>query len=33
VAQQWLNQATEILKIIEENTARLHAQETLEEVT
>jgi hypothetical protein len=33
VAEQWLNQAQEILKKIEENTPRLHTQEIFEEVT
>jgi hypothetical protein len=32
IAQQWLHQAEEILKKIEENTARLHTQETFEEI-
>jgi hypothetical protein len=33
VAEQWLHQAQEILKKIEENIARLHKQETIEDAT
>jgi hypothetical protein len=33
VVEQWLHQAQEILKKIEENIARLHKQETIEDAT